>query len=127
MVTPLFPTGSLALQRALNEQNLPLDAELQVPTTVRSPGGVVTRTFATQIVTKCRISEVGAGDRERYTADQLQTPRTSILIFPYDTPLRADHRIRVADATTRLFDIIGDVNVPSFAVLIRVLCREVTP
>ena len=81
--TPLLSPSLLARLRALNEANLLHRADVYVPTTTRSPGGVVSTTFPTVPTVAqlpVRVAAQGALPRERVAAGAEATPATAYVV-----------------------------------------------
>lgn len=99
---PLFSASVMARMRALNEANLPHRADVYVPTTTRSSGGVVTTTYPTTPTVSqlpCRVAAQGGLSRDRVVAGAQATPATAYVVhLAAGSGVPATAKIRVTGA-----------------------------
>lgn len=129
-MTVIIPDGSLALQRMLNEANLPASAQVQAQVSVENTSGGFSRSWTTTATLPCRLGNPG-GALERLVAggsneDILRVPVT----FAAGVQVATSARLVITwdDAGTPrtvTFSIIGREDIRTRAQSARYICEVV--
>lgn len=127
MSAHLFPAGSLRLQRAISEANLPEAC------TVTRPGGWIPDehgggVFAdpTTFTFPCRRYPLGRGgsETERLIAEQLRDDSLEVLVFPLGESLTASDAASIEGAE---YDVVRRIPDGSYATQSRAIIRPRGP
>lgn len=125
MAYALFPAGTLALQREINEGNLPEIATVMRPGPPVDDGeGGSTPGEPTMVTLACRRSRVPASGPERIVADQLQEEGLELLLFAVGGDVRSSDTVTVSGV---LYDVRARIPDSTYATRSTALIRPLSP
>lgn len=126
---PLFPSRTLALARALNEENLPDQAVATVPgewEEGEEGGGTMGEGEAFEF--PCRTWPLSTKEMETLVADRLQQPGLVGLVMPYGQSLPGDATVAITRHDTGVvehYEVVGRIHDPTFAMMSRAIIKRI--